>query len=59
MLKATKWTAYRLYVNSGVSEGTISRILAGITDPKNSTMEKLRQAVSKELASRPKKKGKK
>lgn len=44
MLKANGWNVYTLAKISGVPISTVTRIERGLTDPKSSTMEKLRKA---------------
>lgn len=44
ILKRTKWSAYRLAKNAGVSTTTITRIVAGKT-AYHDTMEKIREAA--------------
>lgn len=44
ILKAKKWTAYRLAKEAGVPTSTITRIVEG-ADAKGSTMERIRAAA--------------
>lgn len=44
ILKAKGWSVYELAKRAGVPISTVTRIERGLTDPKSSTMEKLRKA---------------
>lgn len=49
MKKLTGWSMYELAKQAKLPKSTVTRIAKG-TDPKNSTMEKLRKAVAKHMA---------